>query len=204
MNIHIEQLSKRFVTNRWIIKNMNLQCSSNTIYGISGQNGSGKTTLISMMSGLLVPTQGKIKWIHQEQVLSEQEWFHYLNIAAPYADLFEYLTIEELLDFHLKCKSFYDNMDATQFLDLCYLQPNKHSTIKSLSSGMKQRLKLCLAILTQSEVIFLDEPRSNLDTFAQQWYQELLLKFRKNRLIIIASNDAADFDLVDEVIQLNE
>lgn len=203
MDINIEHLSKRFVTNRWIIKNMNLQCSSNTIYGISGQNGSGKTTLISMMAGLLVPTQGKINWIHQDELLSEQEWFHHLNLAAPYADLFEYLTITELLDFHLKCKSFYDEMDAFQFLDVCYLQPNKHSTIKSLSSGMKQRLKLCLAILTQSDVILLDEPRSNLDANAQEWYQDLLVQYRRDRLIIIASNDAADFDLVDEVIQLN-
>ncbi|MBK9107727.1 MAG: hypothetical protein IPM92_04930 [Saprospiraceae bacterium] len=67
---------------------------------------------------------------------------------------------------------------------------------------MKQRLRLALAILTDSKVLFLDEPLTNLDEQAIEWYQNLLANFTKDRLVIIASNDREDFVNVNEVLDL--
>jgi ABC-type multidrug transport system ATPase subunit len=67
---------------------------------------------------------------------------------------------------------------------------------------MKQRLKLGLSILSESKVLFLDEPQSNLDDYSKNWYYKLLRENAKEKIVIIASNEADDFKLVDERIEL--
>lgn len=67
---------------------------------------------------------------------------------------------------------------------------------------MKQRLKLALALLTHSNVVFLDEPLSNLDDFTKNWYFNLLEEYKSGKIIVIASNDEADFRSVDIKINL--
>ncbi|MGB4970150.1 MAG: hypothetical protein WBO31_11500, partial [Saprospiraceae bacterium] len=67
---------------------------------------------------------------------------------------------------------------------------------------MKQRLKLGLSVLSESPILFLDEPQSNLDNQAKDWYQNLMQQYTKDKLVIIASNEIEDFKMVDEIISL--
>ena len=87
-------------------------------------------------------------------------------------------------------------------MKICFLEPHKEKFIKNFSSGMKQRLKLALALLTHSNVVFLDEPLSNLDDFTKNWYFNLLEEYKSGKIIVIASNDEADFRSVDIKINL--
>ena len=76
--------------------------------------------------------------------------------------------------------------------------------VEELSSGMKQRLKLILSIMSQSSVILLDEPGSNLDDDGKQWFEELLKPRIKDHIVIIASNEESDLRLAQHLIKITD
>lgn len=202
MEISAEHLYKRYSNNYWIIKDLNLNLTQGKVYGLTGANGSGKTTLMHLLAGLIVPTKGKVIYqIHGTQI-EDHLWFRHFCFAAPYADLYDYLTVKEFLELYLCNKEFTLNLSLDDFLKICFLEPHKEKFIKNFSSGMKQRLKLALALLTHSNVVFLDEPLSNLDDFTKNWYFNLLEEYKSGKIIVIASNDEADFRSVDIKINL--
>jgi ABC-type multidrug transport system ATPase subunit len=173
------------------------------IYGVSGMNGSGKTTLLQMLAGLIPPSKGQIQYWATEQLIPEENWYQYVSYAAPYADVYEYMNLSELFYHYKSLKVFEKEFCFTDFVELVYLQSHEHKLIKTYSSGMKQRLKLGLSILSRSGVLFLDEPQSNLDQRAKEWFCELLKLYRNKKIIIIASNETQDFEIADKIISLD-
>jgi ABC-type multidrug transport system ATPase subunit len=201
MDIIAENIYKRF-HETWIIRDFNFKFSSNKVYGIAGLNGSGKTTLLHILAGLTPPSKGKIKYFENEKPLADESWYQSICYAAPYADLYEYMNLEELIKHHLVFKKFSKNSSFDEFVQIVFLNGHEHKLIKMYSSGMKQRLKLGMSILSESKVLFLDEPQSNLDEHSKNWYRNLLMEYKKDRIVIIASNEAEDFRMVDERIEL--
>jgi ABC-type multidrug transport system ATPase subunit len=201
MEIIATSIYKRF-HQTWIIKDFSYTFTSNKIYGIAGINGSGKTTLLQMLAGLIPPSKGKIKYVADEKQLADDSWYQRLCYAAPYADLYEYMNLEELFTHHIAFKNFEKEISFSEFVDIVFLKGHEHKLIKMYSSGMKQRLKLALSILTKSQILFLDEPQSNLDEYSKSWYQNLLKENTKDRIVIIASNEAEDFKMVGEKVEL--
>ncbi|MFZ1515723.1 MAG: ABC transporter ATP-binding protein [Saprospiraceae bacterium] len=202
MEIFAEHLYKRYSNNYWVIKDLNLNLTAGKVYGLSGANGSGKTTLMHLMAGLIIPTKGKIIYQLNGVAIEDHLWFRHFSFAAPYADLYDYLSVNEFLELYLCHKEFTGNLGIDDFLKICFLEPHKEKFIKNFSSGMKQRLKLALALLTRSQIVFLDEPLSNLDDFTKNWYFSLLEEHKSDRIIVIASNDEADFNAVEKKIEL--
>ena len=107
-------------------------------------------------------------------------------------DLPEQLNVEELFHFHSTFKPFQKELSLGKFLELLYLVDSKNKAIKYFSSGMKQRLKLGLAICSTSSLLILDEPCSNLDKAGIALYWKLVEEFGKERTILIGSNEQAD------------
>ncbi len=201
MQIHAENIFKRF-HQTWIIRDFNFTFNSNRIYGIAGLNGSGKTTLLQMLAGLTPPSKGKIRYVENEKPVPEESWYQSICYAAPYSDLYEYMNLEELIKHHLVFKTFANKISYHDFVNIVFLKGHEHKLIKMYSSGMKQRLKLGLSILSESKIVCLDEPQSNLDDYSKNWYFNLLKENAKEKIVIIASNEADDFKLVDERIEL--
>ena len=85
-----------------------------------------------------------------------------------------------------------NNFSAKQIIDLIELDGAKNKLVKQFSSGMKQRLKLGLAILSDTPLLLLDEPLSNLDKKSITWYQELVVNHCKERTVIVCSNAIDD------------
>lgn len=201
MKIVASSIYKRFYRN-WIIKDFNYTFNQGHVYGIAGSNGSGKSTLLQILSGMMGPSKGEIHYSMDDQELEEEFWFSKISYAAPYADVYDYMNVHELVQHQLCFKQFRNNMSSTEFIETCYLNGHEDKLIKFYSSGMKQRLKLGLAILADSPVLFLDEPISNLDDRAKLWCKQLLKKHCADRLVIIASNEPEDFELVNQKIHL--
>lgn len=199
--ITIDKLSKRFGYH-WIIKDFDANFSSEIIYGIAGSNGSGKSTLVKMISGFLTPTSGQIKYLIDAKEFNAASIFPYISLAAPYTDLINEYTLSEMLTFHQKFKKFRQPITFAEFEQKIRLTGQKDKTLQYFSSGMKQKIQLALAILSDTPILLLDEPTSYLDHDAKAWFKSLLEENTKNRVVIIASNDDYDLELCGKINSL--
>jgi ABC-type multidrug transport system ATPase subunit len=191
-SINVENLSKRF-NSEWIVRNLNYTFESGNTYAITGPNGSGKSTLLQLLWGQLPQSSGSIKFSHNNLEIPVEEVFRHVAIATPYMDLIEEFTLEEHLAFHFKTRAVRNGMTIEDVVSKLYLTEARTKIIANFSSGMKQRLKLGLAFFTQSDAIFLDEPGSNLDDNAFDWYLKNLSELPATQLVFIASNQPAEY-----------
>ena len=202
MEIEIDQLGKRF-QHGWVFKNLHHLFQSNQIYGVSGRNGSGKSTFLKIVSGLLSPSIGKVNYSHLNQPIKREDIYTHVSIAAPYTDLIEEYNLHEMIAFHISLKPSDVFTSIDQWMDMLEFPTSLTRPLYQFSSGMKQRVKLGLALYSQSDIILLDEPTSNLDESAKAWFFDQLNKRRANKLIFIASNEDLDFKYCSEIISLN-
>lgn len=196
MEILLEDIGRRF-NQEWIFKNINYQFIQGQSYAVLGPNGSGKSTLLQVLAGSLSPSKGKITYAHQEKAIDVEGIYKHLALATPYLELIEEFTLLELLHFHFKFKKIMDGWTVQKIIQLLQLENSENKEIRYFSSGMKQRVKLALACCTNSPILMLDEPTSNLDSQGLSWYLEMIEEFSKNRLLLICSNQAHEYDFCD-------
>ncbi len=187
MKIQLEQIGKKFNT-EWIFRDVIFTFDKNSISVILGRNGSGKSTLLQIVAGNLLPSSGKIIYTRDGQTIHGDEIFRHLTMVAPYLELIEDFTLNEMLEFHFSFKHYLPGYDLASVTNLLHFPTMKHKQIRQFSSGMKQRVKLVLAILSDVPLILLDEPAMNLDKPGIDWYHGLVNEFAGNRTIIICSN----------------
>lgn len=203
MNIQLENISKRYGF-EWIFKQINYQFEQGEKYAIIGPNGSGKSTLLKIISGGLIPTSGKLNCsIPHKRVADDIEVAKEIAFTAPYISLIEDFTLEELYDFHSSFKRM-KTISKEEFYDISQLGMHKKKYIKNFSSGMKQRLKLSLAFLTESQVLLLDEPTSNFDTKAIDWYLQMVKDYTNDRLVIVGSNQEYEYSFCEQRLVVSD
>jgi len=189
MRIELKGIGKRF--NRdWIFKEISANFKSEETIGLIGSNGSGKSTLLKIISAAELPTAGSLMYYsEQEAKLDLNEIHRNLSFAAPYMELPQQLNPVELFKFHKNFKSFQNKLQVDLFLELIGLSNATNKLIGNFSSGMKQRLKLGLAICCESDVLLLDEPCSNLDSEGVSIYHKLMDDYANSRIVVIGSNE---------------
>jgi ABC-type multidrug transport system ATPase subunit len=192
MNITLQNIGRRF-NREWIFREVEYIFESDGTYAVLGANGSGKSTLLQVLNGSLVPSAGEIKYFDGQQEVEAGDIFNYLSLAAPYLELIEEFSLNEMIDFHFKFKPFKPGIDKTGVTDILNLEGSGNKLIKYFSSGMKQRLKLALAFCANTPLLMLDEPTSNLDTQGIDWYLNLVEQFSQNRLTIVCSNQEHEY-----------
>lgn len=201
MQISLSDCGKRF--NRdWIFKKFSWQFNSGNSYAITGPNGSGKSTLLQCIGGAVSASEGTIQYYIDNKIIEPDNAFKHLSIATPYQELIEEMTLKEFLAFHHKFKPFPDHLSLAEIISIIGLEKSNHKQIRYYSSGMKQRVKLAQAILSDTPCILLDEPCTNLDTEGIQLYHRLINKYCGDRLIIVSSNDKQEYDFCKEVINI--
>ncbi|MCB0803967.1 MAG: ATP-binding cassette domain-containing protein [Flavobacteriales bacterium] len=187
MHIQLAEIGKKF-NREWIFKDVNFTFQENSVTAILGSNGSGKSTLLKIISAAELPSSGIISYTNfTNKLVDLNEVYQYISFVGPYMDLPELLTLDEVFKFHNQFRPI--NMELEEFAKTVYLENDRQKQIKNYSSGMRQRLKLGLSILSQSPILFLDEPCSNLDHMGIDLYQRLLKNNADNRIILIGSND---------------
>ena len=202
MNIELHNIGKRF-NNDWIFRNLNLNFSNNNSYTITGSNGSGKSTLLQIILGFVLPTEGQIDYTENDNIIDTNNIFSNSSIAAPYIELIEEMTAIEFLEFHLKFKTLINTKSFEEILESVQLLKAKDKQIRFFSSGMKQRLKLAQAFFSDTNILLLDEPCSNLDQEGILLYHNLIKEYTKNRLLIICSNEEQEYSFCNINYDLN-
>ena len=200
MTIDLKNAGRRF-NQEWIFRDITYQFITGGKYAILGPNGSGKSTLLSMLMGNLTPSEGIVSY-HADKPIPVEELYKYISFAAPYLDLIEEFTLQETIQFHFKFKAFHKGMNADTVLDRLGLAKSQDKALKYFSSGMKQRTKLALACCSDTPILMLDEPTSNLDLQGMKWYKELIHEFTENRLVMVCSNQEAEYGFCEHLIQV--
>ena len=206
MKIVLNNIGKRY-NYEWIFRKVNYEFTTNYNYVILGANGSGKSTLLQVITGNLMQSEGEITYRLQDSdiKIENETVFKHLSFAAPYLELFEEFTLIESIEFQAQFKPFYKGLDTEKIIELTQLEKAKHKQLKVYSSGMKQRVRLALAILSHTPLLLLDEPTSNLDKKAIDWYQNLINDYSQNRLIVVCSNQQEhEYPFCNKQLQIEE
>jgi len=203
MKINLSNAGKRF-NREWIFRKANLEFNSSNSYAITGANGSGKSTLLQCIGGMLQLSEGKIEMTDDRWKMTDENGYKQVSFCAPYLDVIEEMTLIEFLEFHNQFKSFINNFSKENIIEIIGLQAAANKQIRYYSSGMKQRVKLAQTILSDTAIILLDEPCSNLDSKGIELYHSLINDYCKNRLVIVCSNDEVEYSFCEERISMGD
>lgn len=203
LSLHATNLGKRY-NSEWIFRNLNYQFIAGERYAIVGANGSGKSTLLQVLWGQLPNSAGTLEYKQFDKQIAIEEIYTRISIAAPYLDLIEEFTLQEQIDFHFSLRKLREGISKKDIVSLMEFTSASDKFIGNFSSGMKQRVKLGLAFFTEADLIFLDEPCTNLDEQAAAWYQQQLAKLPSNNIVFIASNDKEEYKIATQLININQ
>jgi ABC-type multidrug transport system ATPase subunit len=199
LQICVDNLGKKFHY-EWIFRNFSFTFSQEKAYAIVGNNGSGKSTLLQLLAGVVPASEGKVIYKKHGKIIYEENFYQYIAWASPYLELVEEMTLTEILHFHHKFKPLIASPE--KMISILRLEKARDKFIKNFSSGMKQRLKLGLAMYSESPILMLDEPTSNLDAENIAWYKQEIVQITQKKLILVASNQADEYFFCDEIIRL--
>ncbi len=201
MNITLNNTGKRY--NRdWIFRHCSYTFTSGKNYAITGPNGSGKSTLLQVIAGATLHNEGTIEYKDGQRTTNNEQHYTNISIAAPYLELIEEMTAKEMMEFHSKFKPLIQSLSIEDMLQIVGLEKAVNKQLRYFSSGMKQRLKLAQAFFSNTPVLLLDEPTTNLDADGIALYLSLIANYTKDKLVIVSSNVKEEYGFCEEVIEI--
>jgi ABC-type multidrug transport system ATPase subunit len=199
--ILVTDAGKRF-NREWIFRHFTYSFQTPGHYAITGPNGSGKSTLLQVIAGNLQMSEGDCKWSVNGILCADENVFTCLSMTAPYLEVIEEMTVKEFLVFHSSFKSLIPSLTIPQIIHLTGLEKAADKQIRYYSSGMKQRVKLAQAVFSDTPVLLLDEPCTNLDAAGYILYHQLIEEYCSKKLIIVSSNDEMEMKFCQEKIPI--
>lgn len=187
MRITLNNVAKQFAREK-VFSGVQHVFEPGTRTALLGPNGSGKSTLLQVVAGALVPTMGQVVHALGGKPDDLEQVYRHVSIAAPYLDLYDDLSLREALETHARFKPFRAGIEPKAVARMAYLEAHWEKPVSHFSSGMKQRLKLALAILSDTPLLLLDEPATNLDAEGIAWFRVLLMENLDCRTLLVASN----------------
>ena len=157
-----------------------------------GANGAGKSSTLTMLAGQLSPDAGSLALQFDSADVAPEAWMRQVTLAAPWLALPSHLTLSQALDFHSAFRSpRLGELSLESLIESSGLSVHPEAPMHAWSSGQKQRLHLSLALGTESPVVLLDEPASNLDAQGIAWLHEVIARVAALTTLVVATNDPA-------------
>jgi ABC-type multidrug transport system ATPase subunit len=201
VHLSLKDAGKKYLK-QWLFRNLHLQIHNGSRLAITGLNGSGKSTLLQILSGYVSLTEGQSALTIDGNAVDSSLWYEKITVASPYLDLPEELTLRENILFFSRHKKM-RLKDPLECASLARLEKFMDQPLRFFSSGMKQRVRLILALKAEVPIILLDEPISNLDRDGIIWFHRLIEELPKTTAVIICSNHIQDeVSLCSETIDL--
>jgi ABC-type multidrug transport system ATPase subunit len=196
-------LGKRFGRD-WIFRELTHTFQPGTATALLGPNGAGKSTLLQVLAAYNLPSAGDLRYTLQGREVPADEVARHLALCAPYLELIEELTLTELLHFHTRFRPLRAGFTAAQLIELLQLPHARHKLLRDFSSGMKQRVKLGLALYAEAPLLLLDEPTTNLDRTGIAWYHEHVAATAPGRLVLVSSNVEEEYAFCQHRLQVTD
>ena len=197
MELIAENVNKT-IDKKIILNDVSLKLRSGMIYGFVGRNVSGKTMLFRALSGLMSIDSGTVsldgKVLHKDfDVLPE------LGIMIENAGLYPQLSGFDNLKRLSSIRKKVDDNTIREYISTVGLDPDDKKPFRKYSLGMKQRLVFAQAIFEDQKILMLDEPTNAMDDSGVQMVRDILLERKKDSIILIASHNREDIDLLADI-----
>ncbi|XP_050517580.1 phospholipid-transporting ATPase ABCA3-like isoform X2 [Diabrotica virgifera virgifera] len=202
--IQIFNLKKAF-GKKTAVRNLSLNMFENQITVLLGHNGAGKTTTMSMLTGMISPTNGTAKINGHDIRLDIAGVRNSLGLCPQHNIIFDELTVEEHLYFFSKLKGLSKSKitaEIDKYVKLLDLEPKRKEKSSTLSGGMKRKLCVGMALCGNSKVVMLDEPTAGMDPSARRVLWELLQKQKEGRTILLSTHFMDEADLLGDRIAI--
>ena len=181
--------------NRKIFDNVTLKFECGKIFGVTGKNGAGKSTLLKLAGKILQPDNGTVNFPDDAQIAA----------LSPEMKLYDALTAVENLKFfaRLRGKILSDEKISAlgQRVGLDIKTFGNERT-ENFSTGMRQRLKFAILLAVDADIWLLDEPTANLDDTGRENFFAEIQAAKSEKIILLATNDAAEAKICDEIVRL--
>jgi len=199
-SLHINKISKRF-GKQLLFRDISFSAETGDSYFITGPNGSGKSTMLQIIAGLQKSTAGEIVFAKGANAIPAEERFRHFGFTSPAVNPYDMLTAAENIRF---ASSGVKDERIDEMLHLFGLYQHRGKHVGLYSSGMKQRLRLIIAMIDSPGILLLDEPSSNLDSSGKNILVTEIEKIREETVIIIATNEHEEMKLCTKGIDIAE
>ncbi len=205
--IEIRDLTKKF-GDFTAVDHLDLKIETGEFFGLLGPNGAGKTTTISLISTVLLPTGGEIyiDGVKLDRGAAKEK--RKLSVITQEYSMRQDMTMDEVMQYqgklyYLPRKVIKEKSD--ELLEFAGLIDFRKRTVRHLSGGMKRKLMICRALMTEPEIMLLDEPTAGMDALSRRQMWNLLRKVNvQNRTIILTTHYMEEAQaLCDRVALLN-
>jgi ABC-2 type transport system ATP-binding protein len=195
-----ENLCKTYF-NKKALQGINLTIQQGKIVGLLGPNGSGKTTFLKIAAGILHPSSGQILIDGQKPGVYTKSIVSYLPDTEY---LFKWMKIKDAVQYFKDFYLDFDEKKASQLLEFMKLDGN--SSVKSLSKGMKEKLKLTLVLSRKAKLYILDEPLGGVDPTAREKILDAIINnFSEDSSMIITTHLVNDIERIfDDVAFISD
>ena len=200
MEVRLERISKKYGS-KYALRDFTATLE-NGVYGLLGTNGAGKTTLINAFMGI-IPAQGDI-FINGTNIRSlGSDFLSNIGYLPQYPKFYRDFSVREFLRYMCVLKGI-DQADARidSLLDTVNLADAAGKKIGALSGGMRQRLGIAQAMLSDPGILILDEPTAGLDPRERIRFRNLISQFSENRIVILATHIVSDVEFIANKILL--
>ncbi len=191
----------------WVFRGLAWEFRAGEPTAILGANGAGKSTLLSVLAGWVLPTEGTVQYARGRATVRPEDLYTHTTLAAPYLDLPDELTVAETVALQARLKPWRPDVAGTADVVAQARLDGALAArrVRDLSSGMRQRLRLALALLADSRLVLLDEPTANLDRAGIGWYHALTARTcTPERVVLVASNIAEETIFCTRTLNLTD
>ena len=205
--IEIRDLPKKF-GDFTAVDGLSFTIETGEFFGLLGPNGAGKTTTISMLSTVLLPSSGEIFIDGTRLTRAASEQKRKLAVITQEYSMRQDMTMDEVMEYqgrlyYLPKKEI--KRRSSQLLEFAGLSEYHRRTVRHLSGGMKRKLMICRALLTEPEILLLDEPTAGMDALSRRQMWNLLRQVNdRNMTILLTTHYIEEAEaLCDRVAMIN-
>ncbi len=194
-------LTKAYQTGIVALNDLTLTIEPGMSFGLMGENGAGKSTLVRLLMGFIFPTKGQLSVLGETEVRRAHSRIGYLH-ERPYVEL--RITARSYLSYLAQLSGLWDAVNRQRVqsvLEQVDLSTAADERLATYSKGMLQRLSIAQTLLTDPQLLILDEPTNGLDPYSQWQVRQIIAALRKQgKTILVCSHYLAEVEMLCDTV----